>query len=134
MSLQELTQRFEALQRALQAADRQLGMMEQHLGEFRRAKQSLEGLEGGEQEVLLPIGGGVFVSAKVDPGKAVLSPVGAEYSVEGTREEAIERIGHRIAEAEAAFQELNARAQELGREYQEVAMRLQAEGAQGDAE
>ena len=122
---QELVARYEALQRTLQVADRQLASLEQELAELRRAQATLEGLDG-KQDVLMPIGGGVFLRAQVDAGAPVLSPLGSAYSADGPLEDAVARVRARAEHVQASFKTWSQRADELGREFQAVAGRLQA--------
>ncbi len=82
--------------------------------------------KGKDKTVLVPIGAGNFIRAKIVDTEHVVMGVGGRLSVEATIDEAKELINERIRALEQLrldlrrkLEELNARIRELIREYQE---------------
>jgi len=103
------------------------------LAEFNMANRTLEGLEKEETDVpiLVPIGGGSYIKAKLaDPDKLIYG-VGAGVALEKSFKEAREDISNRIAELDrtrrSLEQQLNQillKAQENQNRLQELSVRL----------
>ena len=86
------------------------------LAELRTAGSTLEGLAGREgAEMLVPIGAGSYIWARVGRVDKVVVGVGADVAVEMDVEKAKEVIGDRIAEAEKALNDYLRRLTEVER-------------------
>lgn len=129
--IQELASRYEVLQRELARLDQRLGALEEGVVEARRAESTLRGLleREGEQEVLVPIGGGVYLRARVDPSAPLIRPVGAGYATEGGLADAAARMQERAADAQKQYDAARQEAQRVAQAAQETADRLQAHSA-----
>ena len=102
---------------ALSAVLRELiARTEAYLAELRLAGSTLEGLSGEEgAEMLVPIGAGSYVWARVGNVDKVVVGVGADVAIEMDIEKAKELIGERLAEAEKALNEYVRRLAEVQR-------------------
>jgi prefoldin alpha subunit len=92
---------FQATQRQLQAMDQRLASMESTLAQWNQASLTLSGL-GGEQESLIPIGGGVRLRATLHDLPVVLD-IGAGYAKELPVAEAKEVILDQIGQLQVQF-------------------------------
>jgi len=80
----------------------QLGMIEQQRLESTAAIESIRAIQENEDGIaLLPIGGGVFLRAKVLDAGHFLVNIGADVSVEQAGADAVEYLEDRITELEA---------------------------------
>jgi prefoldin alpha subunit len=127
MDPQQLAMQYEQGQRQLQALQQHLGSLEQTMVDMRRAEATLSGLAGmrGEQEVLVPIGAGVHLRAKVAPDSLVIEPIGADYATDATAEVAAKKIQDRLKEVESAYQSAEQQFRLLSRQLQELTARLE---------
>lgn len=105
----------------------QLNLIEQQRMESLAAIESLQALqERGDDTVLLPIGGGAVVRAKVvDPGH-VLVNIGADIVVERTNPDAVDFLKDRITELEALGKKMVDSLEQLRAQATEVNRRLEA--------
>jgi len=72
------------------------------LAEFRVAKMTLEGLENEKKDapLVLPIGGGSYIKAKLGSAQKMIVGIGANVAVERGIDEAKENLDNRIADLE----------------------------------
>jgi len=112
------------------------------LAEFTSANRTLEGLEKEKAEVsiLVPIGGGSYVKAKLEDTDKVIYGIGAGVALEKSMKEAREDISNRIAELDrtkrSLEQQLNQiieKAQEDQNRLQELSVRLSRGAKRRDA-
>jgi len=105
----------------------QLNLIEQQRMESLAAIESLQALqERGDDTVLLPIGGGAVVRAKVvDPGH-VLVNIGADIVGERTNPDAVDFLKDRITELEALGKKMAESLEQLRAQATEVNRRLEA--------
>jgi prefoldin alpha subunit len=105
----------------------QLELLENGRMEAHAAIEALEAmLEGGESTVLLQIGGGASVRAKVvDPDKVLLA-IGAEVVVERPNKDAIEFLKERIMEMEASQKKVAETLDRLRAQMNEINKRLES--------
>jgi len=98
-----------------------------YLAELRAAGTTLEAIAGQESaEVLVPVGAGSFVWARVaKPDRAVIT-LGADVAVEVDVERAKEILGDRAAEAQKALQEHLSRLAEVERALEARRQRIRA--------
>ena len=105
----------------------QLEMLENARMEALAAIEALEGMMAAEDGlVLLQIGGGASVRAKIlEPDKVMLS-IGAEVVVERPNKEAIEYLKERIMEMEASQKRVTETLDRLRSQMNEINKRLEA--------
>ena len=100
---------------------------EAYLAELKLAGSTLDGLSGQEgAEVLVPIGAGSYVWARVERVDKVVVGVGADVAIEMDVEKAKEVIGERMAEAERALNDYVRRLAEVERALAAYRERMRA--------
>lgn len=106
----------------------QLGLIEQRKFESLSSIQALEALESGDDSILLPLGGGVSVHAKITDAENILVNVGADVLIAKSREEAISYLKDRITEMDAiegkiseSLSQVQARIEEINRRFRAAA-------------
>jgi prefoldin alpha subunit len=72
------------------------------LAEFRVAKMTIEGLENEKKDapLVVPIGGGSYIKAKLGSAQKMIVGIGADVAVERGIDEAKENLDNRIADLE----------------------------------
>lgn len=109
----------------------QLEMQFQYLNaafaDYNRAKITLENLTKADagSEVLLPIGGGVFIGATAKDTSTVLMDIGGDLVTEKTPEEAIKKIDKRLENLEKTQVKMNEMMERLQNEATEVSAKAQ---------
>ncbi len=103
-----------------------LTVTEQELGSAWNFLESFNDLEEGS-EVMVPVGGGVMIAAKVSRGDKVLASVGDSIVTEMDPKDAAHRIGERRDEVREMMQQVKASIEQT--EAQAQALSQQAEGA-----
>jgi prefoldin alpha subunit len=104
----------------------QLGMLEEGRMEAHAAIEALQGLmEAGESTVLLQMGGGVSVRAKVSTPDEVLVNIGAEVIVQRSSQEAVDYLTDRITEMEASSKKVAETLGKVQSQMNEIARRLE---------
>jgi len=100
------------------------------LSELAFTNQTLEGLEKESKNVslLVPIGGGSFIKAKLESADKVLVGIGAGVTVEKTMKEAKEILKKRIEDLEKARMDLQQQITQIINRLQEDRNRLQELG------
>jgi prefoldin alpha subunit len=106
---------------------RQLELIEQRRIEALAAIESIRSLNGEKEPVVLvPLGGGTTVRAKVEnPGK-VLVNIGADTILQRTQEEAVTFLTDRITEMEAMEKKVAGTIEQLRGQINEIAQRIEA--------
>ena len=119
--LRRLVAELQVLEELANSLQTRIGVIEAAITELRTAQRTLEGLEkeGVESELLIPIGGSSFITARLQSIEKIVVGVGAGVAVEKSLEDAKKSISERIATMERARDAYRAR---LG----EVLKRLQA--------
>jgi prefoldin alpha subunit len=103
----------------------QLNLLENARMEAMAAIEALEAMvAAGENTVLLQIGGGASVRAKVLEPEKVLVAIGAEVVVERTSHEAVEFLKERIMEMEASQKKVSETLDKLRGQMNEITKRL----------
>ena len=97
------------------------------LTELSVANMTLEGLEKEKQNssLLVPVGGGSYVKAKLDNADTVIIGIGAGVATERTINEAKENIGKRIADVENTMEALQQQLTQVIQRIQEGREELQ---------
>lgn len=105
----------------------QLGMIEQQRLESAAAIESIQAIQENEDGVvLLPIGGGAFLRAKVLDHGHVLLNIGADVSVEQASAGAAEYLEDRITELEALGKKIAGSIEQLQGQATQISRRLEA--------
>jgi len=104
----------------------QLELLENGRMEALAAIEALEGMQATEDgTVLLQIGGGVSVRAKLVEPEKVLISIGAEVVVERSNKDAIEYLRERIIEMEASQKKVSETLEKLQAQMTEINRRLE---------
>jgi prefoldin alpha subunit len=105
----------------------QLEMLENGRMEALAAIEALEGMVASEDGiVLLQIGGGANVRAKVLEPEKILLSIGAEVVVERSNKEAVEFLKERIMEMEASQKKVSETLDRLRSQMNEINKRLES--------
>jgi len=111
----------------LQSSEAELGAASELLGRYGT-------LKGGD-ELLVPVGGGVFVPAKLTTEKSVVAAVGSGVHVEIAPAEAAarvdkrrERIREMISQTRATIEQIDASASALSAQLEDAYRELEASG------
>jgi prefoldin alpha subunit len=111
--LNEKSIEFEMLRQQLAGVDGELQQLHNRLGAFDRAKQTLEGLKTAKEgdDLLIPLGEGLFVKADLKNIKEVLVGVGSNVVLGKELSKGVEYVQARIDEADNLISRLNSNAQ-----------------------
>jgi len=113
----------------------QLEMLENGRMEAHAAIEALEGMVASEDSVvLLQIGGGASVRAKILEPEKVMLAIGAEVVVERPNKEAVEFLKERIMEMEASQKKVAETLDRLRSQMNEINRRLETAYQQSVAE
>ncbi|NLM30330.1 MAG: prefoldin subunit alpha [Methanomicrobiales archaeon] len=105
----------------------QLGMIEQQRLETTAAIESIRALQENEDGVaLLPIGGGVYLRAKVLDAGHFLVNIGADVSVERASADAVEYLEDRITELDALGKKVAGSIEQLQGQTTQISRRLES--------
>jgi len=114
-----------------------LTVTEQELGSAWDFLESFDEIEEGSL-VMVPVGGGVMVAAKVSSGDKVLTSVGDNIVAEMDPKDAADRIGKRrdevremIQQVKASIEQTEAQAQALSQQAEAAFQELQTSKEQG---
>ena len=114
-----------------------LTVTEQELGAAWDFLESFDDLEEGS-EVMVPVGGGVMIAAKVSRGDKVLTSVGDNIVAEMDPKDATQRVGKRrdevremMQQVKAGIEQTEAQAQALSQQAETAFQALQASKEQG---
>ena len=102
----------------LQTLEYQFSLIQTTIADQSRAKITLEKLNGvkDESELLLPIGGGAFINAKIMNSSKTLYDVGEGIVVEKSIEDAVNKIDIRIKELQQTEEKISTMAQQIQNE------------------
>ncbi len=91
------------------------------LNELNTAKTTIEGIKSQQPgiEVLLPIGGGAFVRARLEDTSTIALGVGGGVVIEKNINEAGDDLGQRMAELERAISSLQQQLEQVLRQIEE---------------
>lgn len=97
------------------------------LNDYHKAKLTVDHLSNVEKdtEVLLPIGGGTFITATAKKTEKVLFNVGADIVIEKTSKDVIKKIDSRLEELEKTRERLDSMMQQLQAEATEISAKAQ---------
>jgi prefoldin alpha subunit len=105
---------------------RQLEMIEQKRIESLAAIETMKNLAGDrDSPVLLPLGGGTMVRAKVTDPEKILVNIGSDVVIQRTNGEAITFLQEKISEMEAMEKRVAATIEQLRGQMAEIAQRIE---------
>jgi prefoldin alpha subunit len=105
---------------------RQLEMIEQKRIESLAAVETMKNLAGDrDSPVLLPLGGGTMVRAKVSDPEKILVNIGSDVVIQRTNGEAITFLQGKITEMEAMEKKVAATIDQLRNQMAEIAQRIE---------
>jgi len=107
--LRRLITQFQALETTYQEIRSRLNLLEAALSELSLASSTLNGIKtlDNESEILIPIGGGSFVKAKLSDSNNVVHSIGSGVSTEKTIELAQADFGNRMSDFQKIRTSLN---------------------------
>ena len=105
---------------------RQLGIMEEGIREGNAAIETLKSLkEAGDSTILMPIGGGVNVRARVEHPEETYVNIGSEIILQKSNEGAVSYLQDRITEMEASVKNLTEVLQKIDAQVKDITKRLE---------
>jgi prefoldin alpha subunit len=120
--LRRLLIESEILEGTLATLRQRLSLIEASMTESRMATETLLGIKSEKMgaEVLVPIGGGSFIKARIGDNERAIVGIGADVSVEKTIDEALKDFEERISELEKTRQSVE-------QQFLQVSQRLEAD-------
>ncbi|RLI07615.1 prefoldin subunit alpha [Candidatus Bathyarchaeota archaeon] len=131
-TLRRLIAELRLMQSSAEVLQRRLELLRSMEAELRIAESALKALRDVEEgtPILIPIGGGTYIDAKIGALKRVIVGVGADVSVEMEPEKALEDLSNRLEEVERASRAVEQQLEQLLTQmeiHQEGISRLAAE-------
>jgi prefoldin alpha subunit len=124
--LQMLEQYLNQFTQQIELYSRQFEMVEQRRIESLGAIESLEAIgEEHEAPILLQLGGGVSVRTRVTEPEHVLVNIGSDVVVQRSTQEAVDYLRARITEIEAAEKKMSSTIEQIRRQADEIARRVE---------
>jgi len=107
--------------------DMQYSYLQTAIADCNKAKITLDQMNktDNNNEILVPVGGGVFVNANIKNTSKVLFDIGAGLATEKTSEDAIKKIDSRIENLQKTQEKLVTMIQQLQAEATEVSEKAQ---------
>jgi len=115
------------LESTAEAVQSRVNFVNAALTELNLAKMNLEGLEKEkiETSLLVPIGGGSYIKAKIESTEKIVVGIGAGVAVEKTFNEAKEILSKRIEELEKLYGRLQQQHAQISQKIQEDRAKLE---------
>lgn len=114
--MQELSQRLEFLQKQIQ-------VLEHQLSELKEVGDSIGAIDANE-EILFPLGAGVYIKGKLVSSDKVVMNVGRGVVVEKKAEDALALVSEQIKSLEEIFIQMSAEMQDVMRQVQIAQMEM----------
>ena len=126
--LEKLMMEMEALKADASGYGEQEALSRSTMNEFRLAEAGLKALKEADknQETLVPLGGRIFIKAKVDPKDKILVGVGRGVSVEKNTEDAETWVEARLRELDDSHSQILSRIQTLEQRMMDISQKAQA--------
>ncbi len=126
--VQEELYRLDAYRNQLNAMLQQLQILANSRQDHLRARETLDGMDrlDPSAELLVPVGGEVFVRGSASQGTPVLVGIGSGVVVEMERPKATEVLAQRILQIEQAANDLEGQVRNLEERIQVLSQRLDA--------
>jgi prefoldin alpha subunit len=116
---------FEAYKEQLESLDKQAVYIQALIEDCTKAKVTVEKLGKDKEELLIPIGGGVFLHADYKGDSKVLLSEGAGVVIERDSKYAVDALDKRIEELSQGLLKLNDMAVRIQQKMQEISSVLQ---------
>jgi prefoldin alpha subunit len=102
--LERMVVELQLLENALDTIQTRMGLVNSSINELRMANATLEGLKKEQKgsTILVPLGGGSYMKAKIEDAERLIVGIGADVAAEKTVNAAQEDIVTRILELEKA--------------------------------
>ena len=115
------------LESTAEAVQSRINFVNAALTELNLAKMNLEGLEKEkiETSLLVPIGGGSYIKAKIESTEKIVVGIGAGVAVEKTFNEAKNILSKRIEELEKLYGRLQQQLSQIAQKIQEDRAKLE---------
>ncbi len=131
-TLRRLIAELRLMQSSAEVLQRRLELLKSMEAELRMAESALKALREVEEgtPILIPIGGGTYIDARIGALNRVIVGVGADVSVEMEPEKALEDLSNRLEEVERASRAVEQQLEQLLMQmeiHQEGISRLAAE-------
>ncbi len=125
--LSRLMMMAEQYKEQINQMDMQISYMQQAKNEYNRARLTIENLDKTDKnsDVLLPLGGGSYIDAKVKDSSKILVDIGAGYIAEKKSEGAVKKIENRIDELDKHINRLNEMKTKTEKEASDVYQKAQ---------
>ncbi len=122
-----LTVELRILEGTVETIQSRINIVNSALTELNIANMTLEGVEKEKQNssLLVPIGGGSYIKAKLESADTVIVGIGAGVATERTINEAKENVGKRIADVEKTREALQQQLTQVIQRIQEGREELQ---------
>jgi len=133
-ALRRLVPELQLLESVAEGLRSRIGLVNAAISEFHAANSTIDGLKEATKgtTILVPIGGGSFIKAKVTDYEKIVVDVGANVSLEKSFDEAYEDLETHIRELEKSRTNLQAQLQEtesnlnnMRNQVRELSQRLQ---------
>ncbi|HEB37145.1 MAG TPA: prefoldin subunit alpha [Thermoplasmatales archaeon] len=118
---------FEAYKEQLESLEKQAVYVQAIIEDYTKAKVTMEKLSKTKKDsdVLVPIGGGVFLYAKYNSNAKVLLSEGADVVIERDIDYAIDALQKRIDDLNNGLTKLNEMAIQLQQKMQDISLTIQ---------
>lgn len=120
--LAKLAYEMQVYREQAQVLQQQLASLQLSYASIKNAIQTLEniGKLSKKEEVLLPIGSGAYVKAKVEEGETALIDIGAGVIVEKPIQEAVQLLNARAQETDSMREKLQKSFEEVSKKMMEL--------------
>ncbi len=130
---QRLALQARQIQQGMQKAQQDLQQVEQQLKMIKSTREGIEELsKKEEQDVIAPIGEGVYMPSEIKNTEKTLVEVGAGVVLEKTPDQAIITLGDRKDSLLDVKKKLKAQQKKLQRQYQQIAQQIQQQRQQSE--
>jgi prefoldin alpha subunit len=135
--LRSLVVELQYLEGTAQAIQQRISLVDAAITEMQVANSTMEGLrsESVGEDVLVPIGGGSYIRAKIGDNEKLIVGIGADVAIEKGLPEAIESYNARVAELQKArsalerqIEQILARIEKGRQELQTLAKEAEGKG------
>ena len=125
--MQEALAKMEQMRGDMSSLMEQEKMLQNMMEDISAAEDTLERMKGVSEaeDILVPIGGSIYLKAKTIPGEAVLTDVGSGIHMEKGQEDASDIIEERKRDIEEGLEEVTKAAKELESNYRDIALYAQ---------
>jgi prefoldin alpha subunit len=118
---------IEYYKQQLESIDMQLQYLQEALGDYQRAKITVEQLHNADEnaEILIPVGGSTFVNGSLKNTSNVLIGIGAGLVIEKNIDEAVAKLDERMKKLQENQEKIVTLGQKLQAEAMELSQKTQ---------